>query len=82
MEVFSILASQKLKQFEGYVPRTTAALLPNKLFKPVGTTHHGNDLLRIPINLATPSPDGQWMAICSDMPERVLIISVVSTVQD
>ena len=32
------------------------------------------------IKLATPSPDGQWMAICPDKSSRVLIISVVSAV--
>ena len=81
MEVCSILASGKLNQFEGCVPRTTAVLLPSKVFKAGWTTRHVNDFWPIPINLASPSPDGQWMAICSDVPGRGLIISGVSTLQ-
>ena len=56
-------------------PQSTAALLPSKFFKAVRDPFVYGALSPIPINLATPSPNGQWMAICSDMPEHVLILS-------
>ena len=80
MEVCSILVSLTLSQIVGGDPQSTAVLLPSKIFKAVGTMPFYNVLLPISINLATPDPSGQWMAICSDMPDRVVILSVVSTV--
>ena len=79
MEVCSISVSLSLEQMKHGDPHSTAALLPSKLFKAVEVPHWL--VAPIPVNLATPSPNGQWMAICSDMPEHVIILSAVSTVQ-
>ena len=78
MEVCSVCVSLELHQHGD--PQTTAALLSSKFFQ--GVEILGFELLApIPVNLATPSPNGQWMAIRSDMPEHVLMLSAVSTVQ-
>ena len=73
--------SVSLKLHERGDQQTTAVLLPSKFFRAVGPMGYKRILSPIPINLAIPSPDGQWMAICSCMPEHVLILSAVRTVR-
>ena len=80
METCSVFVSLKLHQIERGDPQTTAALWPSKFIKAVGDMPSDGVVSPIPVYLATPSPNGQWMAICSVMPECVLIPSVVSAV--
>ena len=75
MEVCSLYVSLQLH--ERGEPRTSAVLWPSKA---VETTLTDSEMVYNHIYMATTSPNGQWMAICSNRPE-VLILSAVRTVQ-
>ena len=81
MEVCSVHVSLGLNPMERGAPQNTAVLWPSKFFKATRDRLSDHALSPIPVNLAAPDPDGQWMAICSATLECVLIPSAVSAVQ-
>ena len=79
MEVCTVFVSLKLTRVERGDPQTTAVLSPSDYLKAAGTALSDAEMsMSNYITMATPSPNGQWMAICSGLPDHVLILSVVS----
>ena len=73
-----MFVSVKLNQVERGNQETTAVLLPSNVFTVGATLSDAEMMSSNYITMATPSPNGQWMAICSGLPDDVLILSVVS----